>query len=283
MTAALTLNYLRPELTINCVKSLLSDGFSPILIWDNSSDGGKNACKLRTEFINNQSVYIVESPLNLGFAKGVNQGLAWLNNFGVTGPILLINNDAILKKGSRSALVKALASDESLVLVAPIIEQEGAISGLMYYHRWFGLVMQKPFLGSIPYLSGCCLLIDCNALGVHLFDESFFMYGEDVELSFRIISNDKRLLVVPSAHVCHLGSAASGQGTHFYEEMLVFSHWQLASKLSNNNIQAVLFKLLRIISLLMRALVRSIRFRNLYPIFALQSIRKNINSTNSGS
>lgn len=61
--------------------------------------------------------------------------------------------------------------------------QDGEEQGWLYYQPWLALVTKRPVWGSFAYLSGCCLLVQRPDNTQPLFDETFFMYGEDVELS----------------------------------------------------------------------------------------------------
>lgn len=269
MSAALTLNYRQPLMTVGCVRSLLADGWGPILVWDNSGDGGRSAAQIRAAFADESRVRVVESPVNLGFAAGVNRALQWLEEHGIQGPILIINNDAVVMPGAREAMLSAIEDDPGLALVAPLVEQDGTIQGWMYYQRWFGLVLRRKVPGAFAYLSGCCLLVNEGVPRKPLFDEDFFMYGEDAELSFRFAAAGLRSRLLPRVLVHHMGAAGSGVGSEFYERHLVRAHWLLAAKLAANAWQAFLLRCLRGVVLPARACVRCLRFRRLRPLGAL--------------
>lgn len=271
MTAALTLNFRKPGLTVHCIRALLADGWGPILVWDNSDDGGDSARIVKREFAANPEVHVVASASNLGFAAGVNQGLDWLVAHGQRGPVLVINNDARVLNGARVAMLRELNGHDRPVLVAPMIEREAG-NGWLHYQPWFGLVLRRPVPGSFRYLSGCCLLVDVPRLGVPLLDEDFFMYGEDVQLCCRVASNGLLIGVAPAARVEHLGSASSGMGSDFYEWHMVRAHWLLAAKLAPHGATRIAWRALRVPTLLLRALLRCVRYRKLAPIRALRAM-----------
>lgn len=55
-----------------------------------------------------------------------------------------------------------------------------------FNYSWF----DGSYTVNVPYLSGCCMFLRVDALRkVGLFDERFFMYPEDIDLSRRIASN----------------------------------------------------------------------------------------------
>lgn len=272
MTAAITLNFRKPELTIGCVESLLADGWGPILIWDNSEDGGVSAAVIRGAFLGVANVHLVESESNLGFAAGVNRALGWLRSLVVSGPVLLINNDAMVLPGLREALLAASEVSPAPTLLAPKILQSGRMQGWMYYQPWLGLVLDRPVWGAVQYLSGCCLLVNRSHGGIPLFDESFFMYGEDVELSRRVVNDGGHLCLVGEVCVTHVGSASTGQASLFYERNMVRAHWMLASKLARNSSVKLMMKIIRVPFLLGRGVLRSVRYGTLNPARALAEI-----------
>lgn len=276
MNAALTLNYRRPELTIQCVHGLLADGWPCVLVWDNSADGGVAVAEVRKAFQGESRVHVVASEFNLGFAAGVNRGLEWLDRRLAADTVLVVNNDALTPPGTRDILLDRMARDESAALLAPHIEQNGVRDGWMYYLPWLGLVLRRPVPGAMPYLSGCCLLINRSALPGAVFDERFFMYGEDVELSMRCHRAGRTLVLVDDAWIQHKGSAGSGMGSAFYEELTVRSRLLLVDAWAWR-VPGVRWLALATVTAAVvgRALVRSLRFRNLIPLrCAWNAVRK---------
>lgn len=272
MTAAITIHFKNADITEQCVNSLLADGWGPILVWDNSADAGISLGKLQDRYVANTSVILIRNNINLGFGKGMNAALAALGKNGYSGPVLLINNDAQVQCGLRSMLESLLERDKKPVLIAPRIEQNGQEQGWMHYHPWLALVTKKALWGSIPYLSGCCLLVHRVNNSEPLFDESFFMYGEDVELSWRMRRQGGKLVLLEKSYLRHIGLASSGNASAAYEQYLVRAHWLLAKKLAPNTLVSFIMLLTRIPSLLARACLRSWRYQSLKPIQAIGEI-----------
>ena len=272
MTAAITIHFNKATLTQGCIESLLADGWAPVLVWDNSDDGGASLNVLRARYAEDGRVQWVRSPSNVGFGKGMNGALAALGAFGHHGPALLVNNDARVEPGLRAVLQAELAGATPPTLLAPRIVQDGHEQGWLYYQPWLALVTRRPLPGSFAYLSGCCLLVNRSCNTQPLFDEAFFMYGEDVELSWRIRRQGGRLALLDRAWVQHVGSASSGQASAMYEHYLVHSHRLLAEKLSTAVMSRLLMRALRVPSLLMRACVRSVRFKSLVPLRAFAGL-----------
>ena len=275
MTAAITIHFRKPELTAKCIDSLLADGWAPVLVWDNSADEGYSLRALAARYAGEPRVQLVANQTNLGFGKGMNAALSELERRGHAGPLLLVNNDAEVLPGMRAALLAALPRDSTVpALVAPRILQGGQIQGWLYYQRWLALVTGRPLPGSVAYLSGCCLLVRRTDHASPLFDEDFFMYGEDVELSWRWRRQGGALVLLDEVWLRHAGSASSGQASAAYERFLVGSHWMLVRKLAGAGFQRWVMCATKLPALIARACFRALRYRSLVPIRALAEIAR---------
>ncbi len=264
----LTLNYRDASRTLTCVRSLLDEGAAHVLIWDNSEDGGASADTL-SENLNQDSRIAIEcSPANLGFAAGVNRGMEWIARRFGTSWVLLINNDARLLPGAIEPLVATLTRQLQVVVTYPDIDHAGHIIGTVYYQRHTGLLTHKPLPGSFAYASGCCQLIAPERLGATLFDEDFFMYGEDWALGEKL--GIEKMAHVSQTLVFHEGSAGSGLGSEFYETHMVAAHWTLARKLARTPRDRVLLMTARLFILTARAFLRAFRYRSIVPLRALR-------------
>lgn len=270
----LLLHYRDAERSIRCIRSLLVQPVERVVVWDNSADGDVSAAAIRAAFPQEPRLDMQTSASNLGFAAGVNRGLAHCRAIAPGAWVLLINNDAQLLPGALVALTEALASHSHAVLACPDIDHAGRVQGLSYYHRLTGLLSARPRPGCFAYASGCCLLLAPQRLESPLFDEDFFMYGEDCELGWRLARREGALLHVPRTLVQHEGAASSGLGSPFYEAHMVAAHLLLARKVARNRTEALLLYGLRGTMLFARAMVRSLRFRSWVPWLALQQGRR---------
>ncbi|MGD9521616.1 MAG: glycosyltransferase [Tepidiphilus sp.] len=263
----LTLHYRHAALTERCVRSLLADGADAVLVWDNTGDEGESAKGITVCQERPDRVALELSPANLGFAAGVNRGIAAILARWPQAWIFLLNNDAEVLPGAVSTLSEALAAHSSAVVAYPVIDQGDRFSGATYYQRHSGLLSPRPLPASVMHPSGCALMIAPERIELPLFDEDFFMYGEDVMLGARL--GPQRMVHVPRVLVRHAGNAGSGQGSAFYEESMVAAHWLLARKLATNRLELGLFLLGRTLSLPARALLRAVRQRSFVPLTAL--------------
>ena len=108
--------------TLSCLESFCSWDRLPENIWvvDNaSSDRGTIMISERYP-----SVRVIGSPVNRGFAGGNNLAIRRILEDGEAGPILLVNNDALLKEKDAALLMEALESDPHLGLIGPVIKNQ---------------------------------------------------------------------------------------------------------------------------------------------------------------
>lgn len=265
----LTLNYRDTERTLRCVGSLLSNGAEHVVVWDNSDDDGVSAGLLSESLAGNKDVSLLHSLVNVGFAAAVNRGIVWISERFPDAWVALINNDAVFVPGALRHLSGALLNKPEAILSFSDIDHGGEVLGAVYYHRWLGLLTQRRIVGSVMYVSGCAMLIAPPRLEEKLFDESFFMYGEDMELGWRYAPTNDWCAYVPIVLVRHEGSASSRNGSDFYESRLVAAHLILAKSLSKNYLDYGVMLIGRCLVLTARALVRAFRNKSALPLRAL--------------
>ena len=258
---AVLINFRDAERTCRCVRSILREQVDRVLVWDNSEDAGHSAACVQQVFLGDLRVQIEVSSRNLGFAAGANSAIESALREQPDNWILLINNDATLREGALSRMAQVLVDQPQTQLISPGISHAGVVSGPLFYHRWTGLQFHRPMPGSFAFPTGCCLLMAPERIALPLFDEAFFMYGEDVALGARL----KAVAHMPEVLVDHEGSASSGLGSRFYEERLVAAHCLLARVLARNAAERCAMLLVRLPVLLARAALRSLRFRSLLP------------------
>lgn len=261
------LNYRDASRSIHCVNSLLDEGVDGVVVWDNSADDGVSANVISASV--DSRVELVVSERNLGFAAGMNAALSIMQARWAGASALVINNDATLRMGALTAM-RILAEEDAIV--APVIDHAGDVVGFRYSHRWFGFQSKRPFPGAFPFASGACLLLPPAASKPPLFDESFFMYGEDVEFGWRTWTTKRWLIKVTAGpQVDHEVGSSSGKGSMFYETQIAAAHWLLASRLSKGPVDRCLLHACRGVYLVVRAAVRSVRSKNLVPWRGLAS------------
>jgi GT2 family glycosyltransferase len=270
---AIVLDYRGAERTEACLRSLLQQGIIKVVVVDNSDDRQASAMldqaigRLRKDGTDYE-LHILRPAENLGFGGGVNLALKDGCSQDCDG-ILLINNDATAAPGMVSKLSMALL-DRNLDVAAPVIvDGFGREQPMLWYQRFFGLLSPNRLPASFSYLSGCCLLVRRTvAMPCGLFDEDFFMYGEDTLLGWRLIRSGKKAQQINGAVVHHIGIGSSQQCKLFYEYHTARAHVLLALKTRRHPFEIPFLVAGKMLGLSMRALVRSLRYKSGVPLLA---------------
>lgn len=264
----LVLHFRTPDRTLTCLRSLADSGIRKVVLVDNSEDGGRSVAAMQPGLTSlteaGLGVEVLQPARNLGFAAGVGMGLEHVSRSQRT-PVLLINSDATLERGSVAAMVKLLGDSACVASSARKSPYAPALSPIVFYQCFFALYLRRRMIGAMAYPSGCCLLIRADQVRPDLFDAEFFFYGEDVMLGFDLARRGVNVAECKEATVIHAGSASAREGSMFYEYHMNRAHWLLARKLARNRFERVAFVAARCISLPLRALVRSLRARSTVP------------------
>ena len=172
-------------------------------------------------------VRVVTFSRNLGFASAANEGVARTR-----APfVLLVNNDAVLAPDFTARLAARLALDERLAAVQGLVLQKGTSRIDTAGFRWTGRGEAVPVLRGeeasrvrrdafeVPGVSATAALFRREALADvarhgHVFDDRFFAYYEDVDLSLRLARAGWRFACDPQAVAWHEGSR-TGRRTPF--------------------------------------------------------------------
>lgn len=198
--------------TAECYRSLTAQTSAPaaIILVDNASkthaEAELAAACPRAE--------ILRLDENRGFAGGVNAGIRRALQRPGIGFVWVLNNDTVCAPDALAKLLEVAGGDSRIGLVGcPLLEgAEGPARrivppGKRLVGPW--AIPTEPPDGKAPdYLSGACLLIRRELLeDVGLFDEGFFFFFEDADLSRRAADKGWRLAVAAEARVEHRGSA----------------------------------------------------------------------------
>lgn len=268
----LVLHFRTPQRTLSCLDSLRREGITEVVIVDNSQDGGDSVLAMTSgiKVLSERGVRATFLPQerNLGFAAGVNVGIRHIISE-YSADVLLINSDATLGSGALAAMRQLLPGAALVAPYASAADGGRLQSPLVFYQKYLALYLRRPVLGSINYPSGSCLLVRRDYVRTDIFDDEFFFYGEDVMLGYRITARGDVFRDCPNATVVHAGSVSSKNGSKFYEYHMHRAHWLLAHKLAANHLERFMCVVMRCITLPLRALVRSVRWRSLTPLITL--------------
>ena len=206
------------RLLIDCLRSLSRQVYEDYRIYvvDNGSTDGSVAA-VEAAF---PHVVMIALPENLGFAAAMNIGFSRCE-----GRFLVaLNNDTTVAETWLQVLVATLTARPEIDFAASMIlchDDPSVIDCIGDGYGWAGLSFK---IGDRHAVGGCRgqpfeILSACAAAAIYRreviaavggFDEAFFAYMEDVDLSLRARLAGYRCFAVPSAVVLHIGSASTG-------------------------------------------------------------------------
>lgn len=261
---SIILNWNQPKLTIDCIKSLqqvkLSKDISmKIVIVDNGSIDNSIS-----EFNKIKNIEIVDAKTNLGFAAGNNLGIKYAIDKNADF-ILILNNDTLVDKNLIENLLKPFEKDKKIAMTSPKIyfakgyefHKEkykknqlgkvlwyagGKIDWKNVYGKNIGVdeVDKKQFdkEKEIDFATGACFMISTKSLReVGFFDEKYFMYLEDADLSIRLKKKGYKIIYTPKAVLWHKVAQSSGIGSdlndYFISRNRLFFGFKYASIRAN--------------------------------------------------
>jgi GT2 family glycosyltransferase len=204
----------------SCLGSLYDSGmrnsFEVVVVDNGSTDGSQEM--LRANF---PDVHLVQNDRNLGLGRASNQGIECTS----ASYVLLLNNDTLVNGRSLDALIDFIDSTPDAGAVGgTLLNEDGSFQAA--YNRFPSLVedfLIATRLGellwdeypshqggdevrSVDWIGSACLLLRRSALAqVGLLDESYFIYGDETDLQFRLKQASWKVYHVPGATTIHFG------------------------------------------------------------------------------
>jgi GT2 family glycosyltransferase len=212
--AVILLNWNTPVHTANCILSLkqyCAGHLFDIIVADNGSTDG-SLVSLKMQF---PDLVYIDNKENLGFAEGNNRGLIYSIENGYSYS-LLINTDTLVDEDIVAILNAHLNSHPEAAAVQPAIywmfDKTKIWNGRGFFNQVLGLTKTDRKLSTTgsslfkiaEWVTGCCVLIRNSALiKSGLFNKQFFLYYEDVELSFRLRDTGFQVHYLPACKMYH--------------------------------------------------------------------------------
>jgi len=210
-------NWPDTKICIDFLKKSISNSDNLIIVVDNGSsdDSVENLRELK-------DIVLLESKSNLGFSGGCNLGIKYcVDHF--CDYIVLLNNDAVVSKDTILHMLSAMQRYRNRALIGSIVfNHDGSIqSAGMKINKITGRVeayKQFNVMNRIDYITGCCLLLPINFISeVGYFDDNFFLYWEDADLSIRANLAGYKLVIDPQSMVFHKDSASTKDNPYIKE------------------------------------------------------------------
>lgn len=206
-------------------------------------------------------IKLIENRANLGFAKGNNQGIKVAKG----KYVLLLNSDTVVEKDTLSVMVKFMEENPKVGVATCRVElPDGKLDPAC--HRGFPtpwasltyfLGLEKLFpkskifaqyhqtfkdlntIHEIDSLTGAFYFVRHTVVNrVGLLDEDYFMYGEDLDWSYRIKQAGWKIMYLPDVKITHLKRQSGRENVsaeerkkatgYFYSTMKLFyqKHYQ---------------------------------------------------------
>ena len=228
-----------------------------IFVVDNNSvDGSINMLKE-----NFSSVVLIENKENVGFSKANNQAIKRANS----PYVLLLNPDTVIEEDTFDKCIDFMNSNTDCGgLGLRMLDGKGNFlpeskrgfpSPSVAFYKIFGLSYLFPksqkfgryhlgFLSEfevneVDVLSGAFMLLRKVTLEkVGLLDEQFFMYGEDIDLSYRIKLGGYKNYYFPETKIIHYKGESTKKSSVnyvfvFYKAMILFAKKHFSNKNAN--------------------------------------------------
>jgi len=220
---------------------------------NNSVDGSGKMVKEKFPEVN-----LIENKDNTGFSKANNQAIRQSKG----DYVLLLNPDTVVEDDTFLKILQFMDTHpDAGGLGVKMIDGKGNFlpeskRGLptptVAFYKIFGLskffpkskVFGKYHLGfldedqvnQVEVLSGAFMLLRKSVLDeIGLLDETFFMYGEDIDLSYRVLKAGYQNYYFPETRIIHYKGESTKKGSinyviMFYNAMIIFARKHFTSK-----------------------------------------------------
>ena len=251
-----------------------------IVVDNNSIDGSLKMLKEKYP-----EITLIANKDNSGFSKANNQGI----NISKGKYVLLLNPDTLVKEDTFIKVIDFMDARENAgALGIRMIDGKGQFlpeskrglpTPFVAFYKIFGLSTIFPkskkfgqyHLGhlsefennEVDIISGAFMLIRKEALDkVGLLDETFFMYGEDIDLSYRIQQGGYTNHYFAESEIIHYKGESTKKSSVnyvfvFYNAMIIFAKKHFSGK--NAKLFSILIKLAIYLRAFLAILVRFIK------------------------
>lgn len=232
------LNWNSKENTLECLKSIdklrVTSYELHVLVVDNAS---KESVK---EIETIKGIGVIKNKENVGFAGGNNVGIKYALDNGADF-ILILNNDTTVDENLIVQLIEVAQKHKDVGILSPKIyfapgfefhkerykpSEKGKIiwyaggdidwDNVYGENRGVDEVDRDQFdkVSETGFATGAAMFLRREAIkDVGFFDEKYFMYLEDADLSLRMKKKGWRILYAPPAHLWHKVAQSSGIGS----------------------------------------------------------------------
>ncbi len=257
LVTAIVVSYNTRDALLDCLRAFYacSDVPSEAVVVDNASvDGSADA--VAREF---PETKLIRQPVNVGFGRANNAGLQQADG----RFLLLMNPDVTVMPGCVGRLADFLLVRPDAGAVGPRLQRpDGSLdhaarrgfpspSASFFYFTGIARLLPQSerfnryAMGHLPVTetheidagtAGCLMVRRAAIDRVGFFDPDYFMYGEDLDLCYRLKSGGWKIFYLPTAKALHAKGTATRQETtrmlwEFHRAMWTFHHKHYAADL----------------------------------------------------
>jgi GT2 family glycosyltransferase len=232
LVAVIIINWRAAEQTLACLREVRQQDYPSIVtivVENGSGDGSATALAGQAT-----GVTLLALPQNLGFAGGVNRGIAVARAHGAAY-VLLLNNDAYLPPDTITRMVDRMQRMANIGIAAPKVYYPGdqrklwGIGGAMRRSHLAMYGIDTPDVGQydivhVDFVFGCAMIIRMAVIdAIGGMDERYFMYSEDCDFCLRAARAGYDSVLFADLAVTHEGSASTRGANHLRDYYLIRS------------------------------------------------------------
>jgi GT2 family glycosyltransferase len=165
---------------------------------------------------------LIHTGGNIGYSPGNNVGMRYIGARGDIPYVLILNNDVVVAPDALREMIRRMQDDPGVGAVGPTMFEYhspttpqclggGSFSRRQLFPALTATTSAPDGRAHIDWVTGACMLARTeHLLAAGMFDEAYFIYGEDVDLSLAIARLGTRLVHEPRARVWHRGGGVDG-------------------------------------------------------------------------
>ncbi len=239
---------------LSSVKTALKNIKGEIIVVDNDSIDGSNEM-VKSKY---PDVILIENKKNVGFSTANNQGIKMSKG----EYVLILNPDTVVEHDTFEKVIDFMDShSDAGALGVKMVDGSGKFlpeskrglpTPIVAFYKMSGISSLFPksskfaryHLGhldnneihKVEILPGAFMLMRKSVLDkIGLLDEDFFMYGEDIDLSYRVIKAGFNNYYYPETRIIHYKGESTKKGSVnyvlvFYNAMVIFARKHFSQK-----------------------------------------------------
>jgi len=242
------------EQCLSSVRKAMQSVDGEVFVVDNNSiDGSSRMVKKKFP-----EVFLIENKENTGFSRANNQAIRVAKG----EFILLLNPDTVVEDDTFTKIIDFMVENpDAGALGVKMVDGSGKFlpeskrglpTPLTAFYKMFGLSSLFPHskrfskyhmgyldeneIHEVEILAGAFMLLRKTVLDkIGLLDETFFMYGEDIDLSYRVIKAGYKNYYFPKTRIIHYKGESTKKSSVnyvlvFYNAMVIFAKKHFTNK-----------------------------------------------------